>query len=105
MHQPSKKSPGRYDNRFAVVLNFQGRFHPINNSVLVQYLRYLGLFDIEIGLSLANPLEPKLVSLLVALGSWRPNRRTLLGIEHSELQASQVGVFSHLTSQCINFPR
>ena len=61
------------------------------------------LFQIQILLAFANPLQPELIRLLVTLRARRPNRRTAFGVEHAELQAGHVGGFSHFAPHRVNF--
>jgi hypothetical protein len=65
----------------------------------------LALFAIQVGLLLAYPFEPELVSLLITLGSRGPNRWTLPGVQHAELEAGHIRVFAHLASQSVDLPR
>jgi len=65
----------------------------------------LALFYIQILLAFANPFQPELIRLFVALRARRPNRRTALGVEHAKLQACHVGGFPHFASHRINLPR
>src|SRR5436190_18046463 len=58
--------------------------------------------QVEIRLPFANPLQPKLIRLLVALGSRGPNGRTLLCIEHSELEPRHVGGLAHLATHRVD---
>src|SRR5260370_18353146 len=62
----------------------------------------LPLFEIQVWLTFAKPFEPKLVGLLVALRTWRPNGGPFLGVQHAELEAGHVRSLSHLTTQGIN---
>ena len=102
VHQAPQKCSGRDDHRSAMIFHFQCRLDSIHDTVLVQNLGDLALFNIQIRLSFANPLEPKLVSLLVALRAGCPNRRSFLGVEHPKLQAGHVGCLAHFSADRIN---
>ena len=64
----------------------------------------LPLTNIQVGLTLTNPLHPKLISFFVALSPWRPHSRASLGVEHSELKSGHVGALAHLSTERINLP-
>ena len=64
----------------------------------------LPLANIQVGLTLTNPLHPKLISFFVALSPWCPHSRASLSVEHSELKSSHVGALAHLSTERINLP-
>ena len=64
----------------------------------------LPLTNIQVGLTLTNPLHPKLISFFVALSPWCPHSRASLGVEHSELKSGHVGALAHLSTERINLP-
>src|SRR5438445_7353098 len=70
----------------------------------MKQLGSLPLSQIEVRLPLTYPLESELIRLFVALSPGRPYGRSLLGVEHPELQASHIGGLAHLTAECIDFP-
>ena len=55
-------------------------------------------FTSEIRLLFYDPFQAELVSLLIALGPWSPNRRALLHVEHPELNTRLIRVNSHLSA-------
>jgi hypothetical protein len=87
-----------------MVLNLQGRSDAVDNTVAMKQGRGVGLTDIEIRFTFANPLHAKLVGLLVALRARRPHARALLGVEHPKLQARKVRRPTHFAAQRINLP-
>jgi hypothetical protein len=99
VYQAFKESAGRHDHRLAVVLNVQGGPNTINLAIPVQEFRGLGLPQVQVRFSLADPLHSELICLFVALGARRPNGRTFLEIKHPELQTSQVRGPGHFSPQ------
>src|SRR6185503_876024 len=105
MHQATKECSGSNHYTSAVALHLKSRFDSEHSPLLVQQFIRLRLFYVKIRFPLTNPLEAKLVSLLVALRSGSPNAGPLFGVEHAKLKASHVSGFAHLPSEGINFPR
>src|SRR5213082_3086291 len=103
MHQTTQKCTGCYDDGYSKVLNTKSSLYTVSLAVLVQQFGDLALLDIQIRLSFANPFQPELVSLFVALCARRPNRTSLLGIEHTKLQAGHVCGLAHLAAERIDF--
>src|SRR5262249_21722108 len=82
--------------------DLQGSLDTICLSVPMQDLRSLTLFEIQVRLSLADPLQVELVRLLVALRAWSPDCRPLSAVQHSKLEPCHVRRLSHLTAQGID---
>ena len=102
VHQPAQKCPRRHDHGRAVILHFQRRFDPKGRAVACRILAICPCLTSRSRLAFANPFQPKLVGLLVALRAWRPNGRSFLGVEHPELQAGHIGRLAHLAAQRVN---
>src|SRR5207249_5870193 len=103
MHQTTQKCTGCYHDGCSNVLNTKSSLYTVGLAVLVQQLGDLALLDIQIRLSFANPFQPKLVCFFVALRARRPNRRSLLGIEHTKLQTGHICGLAHLAAERIDF--
>ncbi len=104
MHQSPKKRAGRDDNSRGQELNIQRSLNAINHVVFYKNCSGLGLFTVKVFLSLAYSLDSRLVGFFVALCARCPNRRSLLCVKHSKLEASHVGCTAHLATQRINLP-
>ena len=105
MHQATQKRPCGNHHRFSVILDIQSCLDAGDLPVLVQELRCLALLHVEIRLALADPLQPELISFLIALRPRRPNGRTFLGVQHPKLQTRHIGRFAHLATQRIDLSR
>ena len=70
----------------------------------VQELGRLALLNVQVRLPLTDPLQSKLIRLLVTLGPRCSNARTLCPIEHPILDPGRISVYSHSASQGVNFP-
>src|SRR6185436_11990177 len=81
MHEAAQESTGSDHHARTQVSNLQGGFHSGDLTVLMQQLVGLSLLHVEVRLSLANPFQPKLIGLFVALRPRCPNARSLLGIQ------------------------
>src|SRR2546427_10188299 len=103
MHQTTQECTGCYHDGCSKVLNTKSSLYTVSLAVLVQQLGDLALLDIQIRLSFANPFQPELVSLFVALCARCPNRRSFLGIEHTKLHAGHIRGLAHLAAECIDF--
>ncbi len=102
VHQAAQEGPGGHDDGLGQVLDLQVGLDSDRFAVAGQNLHGLTLLEVQVRLPLANPFQPELVSLLVALGAGRPDRRTLLGVQHPELEAGHVGGLAHLAAQGID---
>jgi hypothetical protein len=60
------------------------------------------LLEIKILCPFQDRLQPKLISLLVALGSWRTNGWTLGPVKHPELDPCGVGIEAHCATHGID---
>src|SRR5690349_8763310 len=86
-----------------MILDIQVCLDPIDHSAAVKQLRSLALPQIEIRLSLTNPLHSELVCFLIALRPGCPNCRPFLLVQHSELKSGHIRALSHLPAESIDF--
>src|SRR2546422_4047224 len=70
--------------------------------IAVKEFGRLALPEVQVRLPFANPLEPELIGLLIALRTRCPNSRPFLGVQHPELEASHVRRLTHLTTERVN---
>ena len=70
----------------------------------MEELDALGLPEVEVGLALADPFQPELVGLLIALGSRSPDGRPFPGVQHPKLEPGQVRCQAHFSTEGVNFP-
>src|ERR1043165_4581814 len=104
MEQPAKESPRGHDycpscKRSAdISLNSRDLALAIGHDFL-----HCRLLDIQIRGPLQDRLHPKLVRLLVALNSRRPDTWAFGPVQEAELQACSVSIDSHRTTEGINF--
>jgi len=103
VHETSQECPGSNHDSFSVELNLQGGLDPINAAIPMEEAQSLALFAVQKGLAFADPLQTKLIGLLVALRPGSPHRGTLLRVEHSELETAEVGRLPHLTTESVYF--
>src|SRR3954454_21798361 len=103
MHETLKKCPSGDDDSFGEILHLERSLHAIDATILVQQRRGLSLSQIQIRFALTDPLEAKLVGLLIALGSGCPNCRAFLGIQQAELKPCHIRSLAHLAPEGINF--
>jgi hypothetical protein len=68
----------------------------------VAQLSSLALFDVQIFLPFADPLQPELIRLFVALRAGSPDRWAFLGVQHAELQAGHVGCLAHFAAKSVD---
>ena len=80
MQQALQKGSGGQNDGPASVGYLQASLHPADLVAIHDESRRLSLFQVEVWLTFANPFEPELIRLLVALNARGPDRRPFLGI-------------------------
>ncbi|MEY4227773.1 MAG: hypothetical protein RLZ84_365, partial [Actinomycetota bacterium] len=95
---------GGHDDRFSKEPNLHRGVDSDHPTVLDHKAGGLGLLAVQVRLTLAHPLQPKLVGLLVTLRPGGPNRRPLLGVQHPELQPTEVRGLAHFPSDGVDLP-
>src|ERR1044071_1519027 len=103
MHQAFQKSARSDNDCLGQVLNPQSGFDSTCLTILMQNPQALALSKIEPGFSLTDPLQAELVSLFIALSSWCPHCRPLLGVQHPKLKSAHIGCFTHFSTHCVDF--
>src|SRR3954467_7815725 len=98
-----KRSGGDHDC-LAKVLNLQRGLNSIDLTIFEKQSGSLTLAQIQVRLPLTNPLQSKLVGLLIALGARSPNGGTFLGVQHAKLEPSHIRRFRHFATQGVDLP-
>src|SRR5664280_1824118 len=98
MYEPTKKCSGCNDDGITVITDVHLGGYAANLVVFDNKILDHRLLHVQLRLAFDRPLQSELIGLLIALRARCPNRRPLLGVEHSELDTSVVGIDTHLAS-------
>ena len=104
MHQPPHKRPRRHHHGPCPIAQPEVRLHARHLIVLDQNPHRISLQQLQARGVLQHPLQPELVSLLVALGARRLHARTFPRIQHAELDPRRVRILTHHAPQRIDLP-
>ena len=103
MQKSPHESSRRDDNRLRTEPDSEICLDAGDPVVFHEKARHISLLEIQAGLVLEKGLEAKLVSLLVTLGTGRPDTRSFRRIQHPELDARGVRVQPHHAAERIDF--